>query len=71
MQYTRRNLSVNRDLKITVFWHFPRTANVKSHVTSALPLGLRFEVYVLNHALSPLIDERILFHRNIISKTIS
>ena len=46
VQYTQRNLKINRDIKIKVFWHFPRTANVKSHVTSALPLGLRFEVYV-------------------------
>ena len=46
MQYTRRNLKINRDLKIKVFCHFPRTANVKSHVTSALLLGLRFQVYV-------------------------
>ena len=35
---------VIRDLNIAVFWHFPRTS--RSHVITALPWDLRFEVHV-------------------------
>ena len=39
---TRSNVTINRELKIEVFWHFPRTAIVKKSCDQNL--AVRFGV---------------------------
>ena len=41
-----RNVELNREIKIEVFQHIPRTAKVKKSRDQVLLSGLRFEVIV-------------------------